>query len=1374
MLNKCCDICQNVDIDPDHICSDRSVCSSSCLSQWRSSSCLSRSLNTSSSSTDSPFIRNNSNLIISYPKSLHLQQSILMLVVAHLARRKYKSRREEHDDPSFPSLMKQLHMILQRVGYVSKRFFDIVVSSFDLFTLTNTLHIVPQDLFLFAPLLSLFGATFHSITLQMTDFFQPEIVTEFRSVITQLKASTFPLLNHVLDHSSALYLPRLRHFDLTYMSDVTDLNWFPSVSSVSDLDSFTCICKSLSTNTTVLEFRVRVNIFNTTSSEALAEVFSSNTTLRKISLASGHPLNDECALILFTGLSQNSSVKVLDLYDLDVYRVCASLLLNSSCLASIVLPGRCTLDYSVINPLRTNESLREISLMGNSYNINNLAEILKFKCSLKKLEIRETVFQRGSELSQIFHSLKTNTNLVELIMSFNHPFNDEEVQALLDMIRLNSTLLVLDLDCLFVNSSHMKPIVNVLKMNSRLNTVIFKSLDFSGLLAVFRGLVSHKFGFSFRVSPHTIDVKNSVFCFSPKSYTQISAQQISFLQSILERFNIKNVKFRICHFLDNAITCLCDVIMLNNSLTSFDLIDCTFNFNNSTLAKLINALQSNKYLKKVSLNNNLIEFQEFLTVFELFKEHNSIETIRFSDHFIDFSLGIINYNNCLTLADLNLLSATLTSNVFIKRFNCRDVVETLSTNKSVIVFDIPPYFVDIENGVFSFSAVGSSVITVDEVTSILSFLKGNRIQLLTLSKCRFSTQTITILCDLIRANPSLRSIDLSNCNLCDDDTLGIIDALLFNGSIDKINLSYNSFGLHIVIFIFEQISLGKLSPNFEILPHAVDVSVGLTRYLNEVNVKDMAFFLKSWNSKVPIKQLNISGLRSISLKGLIVLFEHYCTNNSLSSVDVSPHFVDNSLGSISYDNQIENDDLIYLSTALKSGVPIKRVDCSGLRKPNCKGLVSLFVIHSINKSVIDIDIFPHFVDVSRGFIRCLNVFENDDLVFLLSALKSQVSINRVICRKLRNPNQIGLIALFQILSINKTLIDIDVSPYLIDVKHGVYRFSPENSTQITVELLTSLMSLSKSSRIKDLTFRRCCFCDEAVSNLYDVSMLNNSMTAFDLSDCDFNYCNFSSLIIALQSNKYLKKVILSNNLIEFQGMLTVFELFVDHNSIETFHLSDHFIDFSLGIINYNNCITLTDLFSLLSALQSNVPIKRVDCRRLSDPSLEGVITLFEILSIYNLVINLDISPHFIDFENGVFCFSPKKSSQLTIEEVSSLMSLVNRCSVKKLTLNRYCFTKESFDILCDVIMANHSLTSVDLTDCVLFDFWKFITALQVNSGLKYVTISHGGIKYNQLSTIFKLLSTQKSRSLQFLRISQRSINFVDESVQLGHRFKVSK
>ncbi|KAL0251422.1 hypothetical protein GEMRC1_000635 [Eukaryota sp. GEM-RC1] len=421
MLNKCCDICQNVDIDPDHICSDRSVCSSSCLSQWRSSSCLSRSLSTSSSSTDSPFIRNNSspNLIISHPKPLHLQQSILMLVVAHLARRKYKSYREEHDDPSFPTLMKQLHLILQRVGYVSKRFFDIVVSSFDLFTLTNTLHIVPQDLFLFSPLLSRFGATFHSITLQLTDFFYPEIVIEFRSVITQLKASTFPLLNEVLDRSSVLYLPRLRHFDLTYISDVTDLNRFLSVSSVSDLDSFTCICKSLSTNTTVLEFRVRVDIFNTTSSEALAEVFSSNTTLRKISLASGHPLNDECALILFTGLSQNSSVKVLDLYDLCVGRVCASLLLHSSCLASIVLPGRCTLDYSVINALRTNESLREISLMGNSSNINNLAEILKFKCSLKKLEIRETDLRRGSELSQIFSSLKSNTNLVELMMSFS-------------------------------------------------------------------------------------------------------------------------------------------------------------------------------------------------------------------------------------------------------------------------------------------------------------------------------------------------------------------------------------------------------------------------------------------------------------------------------------------------------------------------------------------------------------------------------------------------------------------------------------------------------------------------------------------------------------------------------------------------------------------------------------------------------------------------------------------------------------------------------------------------------------------------------------------------------------------------------------------
>ncbi|KAL0239425.1 hypothetical protein GEMRC1_009533 [Eukaryota sp. GEM-RC1] len=88
-------------------------------------------------------------------------------------------------------------------------------------------------------------------------------------------------------------------------------------------------------------------------------------------------------------------------------------------------------------------------------------------------------------------------------------------------------------------------------------------------------------------------------------------------------------------------------------------------------------------------------------------------------------------------------------------------------------------------------------------------------------------------------------------------------------------------------------------------------------------------------------------------------------------------------------------------------------------------------------------------------------------------------------------------------------------------------------------------------------------------------------------------------------------------------------------------VSDHVIDFDSKLIEYDKRATNDVLLSLLKALKSNLPIKRVDCLRLRSLSLTGLATLFEIGSIKQSVMGLEISPHCVDVENGVFCFSPK-------------------------------------------------------------------------------------------------------------------------------------
>ncbi|KAL0244632.1 hypothetical protein GEMRC1_008714 [Eukaryota sp. GEM-RC1] len=66
------------------------------------------------------------------------------------------------------------------------------------------------------------------------------------------------------------------------------------------------------------------------------------------------------------------------------------------------------------------------------------------------------------------------------------------------------------------------------------------------------------------ISHHIIDVENGVFCCYPEHFATITGEEVSYLHSLLETFNLKELTLKQCGFIDGGFNALCDLIQFNN------------------------------------------------------------------------------------------------------------------------------------------------------------------------------------------------------------------------------------------------------------------------------------------------------------------------------------------------------------------------------------------------------------------------------------------------------------------------------------------------------------------------------------------------------------------------------------------------------------------------------------------------------------------------------------------------------------------------------------------------------------------------------------------------------------------------------------------
>ncbi|KAL0247962.1 hypothetical protein GEMRC1_003201 [Eukaryota sp. GEM-RC1] len=297
---------------------------------------------------------------------------------------------------------------------------------------------------------------------------------------------------------------------------------------------------------------------------------------------------------------------------------------------------------------------------------------------------------------------------------------------------------------------------------------------------------------------------------------------------------------------------------------------------------------------------------------------------------------------------------------------------------------------------------------------------------------------------------------------------------------------------------FELISTGKLTVNTILSDEHIDVSCG-SICCDDVSNTNLKSLSKALYSNVPIKHVKVGRFRNPSVGGIVALFEILSFNSSIIDVDIEPHSIDLSTGTITFEGEVYNNDLDYLLKAIKSNIPIKLVKCEGLSSANLEGLIALYQIHSINKSLIDLDVSPHSFDISLGSIHYEGEIRNADLKSLLNALKTNVRISRVECLGLEPFFHLeGLFILFELYSLQKSIIELNIAPHCIDLENGVFAFAPKyECVSLTVEEILYLQNFLELHSIKELSLNRCRFSAKTITALCDLIRDNHVLTSIE-------------------------------------------------------------------------------------------------------------------------------------------------------------------------------------------------------------------------------------------------------------------------------------
>ncbi|KAL0240858.1 hypothetical protein GEMRC1_006094 [Eukaryota sp. GEM-RC1] len=285
--------------------------------------------------------------------------------------------------------------------------------------------------------------------------------------------------------------------------------------------------------------------------------------------------------------------------------------------------------------------------------------------------------------------------------------------------------------------------------------------------------------------------------------------------------------------------------------------------------------------------------------------------------------------------------------------------------------------------------------------------------------------------------------------------------------------------------------------------------------------------------------------------------------------------------------------------------------------------------------------------------------------------------------------------------------------------------------------------------------------DVEVQSLVEMLQANTTLVDFNLAGSGLNMLHFKKIVKMLEHNTALRQVHFPS--LNLSCLIFILKCYSTKNPKFYIDFAPHFIDLTHGFIYYYNKVESSDLAILLEALQSNVPINRIECLGVFNLSLSGLLAAFEILAFNKTVIDIDCSPHVIDIDNGLFCYSPLWYV-VSVDELSTLSTFIETHSIKQLVLKHCHFTDGSVSVLFDLISVNSSLTSVDFSYCGLSDdnIFVIIAALQSNNSSNIMKLN---LSNNSISSAGANALTEVLKNFPRISVFNLRGNPIDSSTQ---------
>ncbi|KAL0251214.1 hypothetical protein GEMRC1_000427 [Eukaryota sp. GEM-RC1] len=145
-------------------------------------------------------------------------------------------------------------------------------------------------------------------------------------------------------------------------------------------DVLTALCKCLLINTTVIDFRIKINQISLEEATSLAEVIRSKTTLKKLLLTCHNEKSlDDQFRVLFSAISSHSLIEELDISGLRVHDSIILLPLSeSSSLRTVLFPSIYEHNTPLHDALKCNSNIRKVAIYSQTAAGEDLGDVLPF------------------------------------------------------------------------------------------------------------------------------------------------------------------------------------------------------------------------------------------------------------------------------------------------------------------------------------------------------------------------------------------------------------------------------------------------------------------------------------------------------------------------------------------------------------------------------------------------------------------------------------------------------------------------------------------------------------------------------------------------------------------------------------------------------------------------------------------------------------------------------------------------------------------------------------------------------------------------------------------------------------------------------------